>query len=98
MMEITMQTSTTERVLHCLEQVTRYPRSVLTPEADLADGLGIDSIKQVEIALAIEREFGIRFDRTAPVRTILEIVRVVERATGSAPTPAPAAVPSSAPL
>ena len=83
-----MQASITERVIHCLEQVTRYPRSVLTPEADLADGLGIDSIKQVEIALAIEREFGIRFDRTVAVRTISEIVRVVERATGSAPTPA----------
>lgn len=83
-----MQTSTTERVIHCLEQVTRYPRSVLTPEADLADGLGIDSIKHVEIALAIEREFGIRFDRTVVVRTISEIVRVVERATGSAPAPA----------
>jgi NAD(P)-dependent dehydrogenase (short-subunit alcohol dehydrogenase family)/acyl carrier protein len=93
-----MQASTTERVLHCLEQVTRYPRSVLTPEADLADGLGIDSIKQVEIALAIEREFGIRFDRATPVRTISEIVRVVERETGSAPMPAHAPAPSSAPL
>jgi NAD(P)-dependent dehydrogenase (short-subunit alcohol dehydrogenase family)/acyl carrier protein len=89
-----MQASTTERVIHCLEQVTRYPRSVLTPEADLADGLGIDSIKQVEIALAIEREFGIRFDRTVAVRSISEIVRVVERAIGSPPAPAPAPAPA----
>lgn len=93
-----MQTSITERVIHCLEQVTRYPRSVLTPEADLADGLGIDSIKQVEIALAIEREFGIRFDRTVAVRTISEIVRVVERATGSAPAPAHTPAVNGAPL
>jgi NAD(P)-dependent dehydrogenase (short-subunit alcohol dehydrogenase family)/acyl carrier protein len=75
--------ATTERVILCLEQVTRYPRAILAPDADLADGLGIDSIKQVEIALAIEREFGVRFDRTAPVRTIAEIVRLVERALGA---------------
>jgi NAD(P)-dependent dehydrogenase (short-subunit alcohol dehydrogenase family) len=84
-----MPATTTERVILCLEQVTRYPRAILGVDVDLADGLGIDSIKQVEIVLAIEREFGIRLDRTVRVRTITEIVRLVDRALGSPPAPAP---------
>ncbi len=89
--------TTTERVIACLEQVTRYPRAILVPDVDLADGLGIDSIKQVEIALAVEREFKIRYDRSTPVRTIAEIVRLVDRALGATTTTTTTAKPAAAP-
>lgn len=75
--------ATIDRVIRCLEQVTRYPRSILSPEVDLADGLGIDSIKQVEIVLAVEREFEVRLDRTVRVRTIAEIAELVDRTVAS---------------
>jgi enoyl-[acyl-carrier protein] reductase III len=38
-------------------RVTRYPAALLTPDADLEDDLGIDSVKQAEVMVAIAEAF-----------------------------------------
>ena len=41
-----------------ISELTRYPRDVLEPDADLEEDLGIDSVKLAEIAVAIGSRFG----------------------------------------
>jgi enoyl-[acyl-carrier protein] reductase III len=81
-----------ERVVDCLERATRYPRSLLTAEADLADDLGIDSVKQVEIVVAIEESFEIHLERprTAAAKTVADVARIVRAALDAAGPPAAA--------
>ncbi len=74
--------SVLERVTECIASTTRYPQQLLTPDADLEDDLGIDSVKRVEIVAAIAEEFS--FDMTAherdpAVRTIAQVAEWVDR-------------------
>src|SRR2546430_9989 len=45
-------------VLDTLVETTRYPREILTPEAQFDEDLGIDSLKRVEIVAALLNRFG----------------------------------------
>ncbi|APR76734.1 Enoyl-[acyl-carrier-protein] reductase [Minicystis rosea] len=83
-----------ERVVDCLERATRYPRSLLTAEADLADDLGIDSVKQVEIVVTIEAAFGIRLERAqaTKAKTIADVARIVRAAVDASGSPAASSV------
>ncbi|MFP2957494.1 SDR family oxidoreductase [Myxococcus sp. 1LA] len=45
-----------ERVRAVFARVTRYPEELLTPEADLEDELGIDSVKQAEVMAVLVKE------------------------------------------
>ena len=45
-------------VLDTLVETTRYPREILTPEAQFDEDLGIDSLKRVEIVTALLNHFG----------------------------------------
>jgi enoyl-[acyl-carrier protein] reductase III len=87
-----------ERVVDCLERTTRYPRALLAADANLADDLGIDSVKQVEIVVAIEESFGVRLERprTAAAKTVADVARIVGEALAAADPPA-AAPPAAAP-
>lgn len=70
-----------QRVVQCIAIATRYPSKLLTANADLESDLGIDSVKRLEIILALEQEFSIslqRDDRDSSVRTISQIARWVE--------------------
>lgn len=61
-------------------EVTRYPEELLTDEADFEDELGIDSVKQAEIAAHISQRFPEAGDldpRRESLRTLAEVIRAV---------------------
>ena len=73
--------STIDRVVKCVEIATRYPKQLLTPEADLETDLGIDSVKRVEIVTELSSEFELDLltQEDAPaVRTIQQIGEWIE--------------------
>jgi len=69
------------RIVGCIAATTRYPVSILKAEADLENDLGIDSVKRLEIVVALEKEFGIELanqPRDESIRTIGDISSWVE--------------------
>ncbi|WP_197526749.1 SDR family oxidoreductase [Botrimarina colliarenosi] len=102
---------TLSRVVDCLAATTRYPKRLLTPDADLETDLGIDSVKLVEVIIALADEFSIAIQneqRDASVRTVQQLADWVEGFLGAegappeaappvATTPTPAAPPAKAP-
>jgi NAD(P)-dependent dehydrogenase (short-subunit alcohol dehydrogenase family)/acyl carrier protein len=77
-------------------RVTRYPESLLTADADLEDELGIDSVKQAEIMVAVTAAFpeaaGLDARRDG-LRSLGQIARAL--AARAAPRPAVLAAPAS---
>jgi acyl carrier protein len=67
------------RVAAVLTQRLGISPEVVTPTAELADDLGIDSVDAVEFALALEREFNVRLpdDIIADVRTVQDVIDLV---------------------
>ncbi|QDT13387.1 SDR family oxidoreductase [Stieleria marina] len=88
-----MNHSNFSRVVECIAKTTRYPVELLTPDADLENDLGIDSVKRLEIVVALSDEFGLRLDleeRSAAIRTIQHVATWVEdiaRREGSSDAP-----------
>ena len=75
------------RVVECISQTTRYPVKLLQPTADLEIDLGIDSVKRVEIVVALGKEFGLALadqPRDKSIRTIADIAAWVEKMQGGA--------------
>lgn len=74
--------STLSRVITVIAQTTRYPQELLTAGADLENDLGIDSVKRLEIVVALGDEFGLPLDqeeRDPSLRTIESIAGWVDR-------------------
>jgi enoyl-[acyl-carrier protein] reductase III len=74
------------RVIDAIEVVTRYPKEVLAPEADLENDLGIDSVKLVEILVALGKSFQLELvkqDRDPTVRTIQQVAEWIAKQLGS---------------
>ena len=70
-----------KRVVDSIAETTRYPKELLTPNADLDVDLGIDSVKRAEITLALGEAFGLDLmneERDPSVRTIGDIAKWVE--------------------
>ncbi len=56
---------------------------VLSPESDLLNDLGMDSLEQVELGLKLEKDFGIKIP-VAELRacvTVEEVIQLVQRMT-----------------
>ena len=73
-----------------IAQTTRYPVKLLQPTADLEIDLGIDSVKRVEIVVALEKEFGLQLadqPRDKSIRTIADIAAWVDRMGGTSGQP-----------
>ncbi len=71
-----MSEDTLNRVVSCLAATTRYPTELLTPDAELENGLGIDSVKQVEFIVALGEEFELDLVsqvRDPSIRTIHDV-------------------------
>ena len=71
-----MRDDTLKRVVDCVAATTRYPTELLSADAELENGLGIDSVKRVEIIVALDEEFGLDLTAQAgapSVRTIADI-------------------------
>lgn len=65
-----------EKVIDSIATTTRYPRQVLTPNADLENDLGIDSVKRVEIVAALGIAFDLELtqqERDPSIRTIANV-------------------------
>ena len=76
-----MENSLFSRVVDCIAKTTRYPNKLLQPQADLEIDLGIDSVKRLEIVVALEKEFGLELasqPRDSSIKTIQDIAAWVE--------------------
>lgn len=81
-----MNSHTLRRVVEQIANVTRYPEELLTVNADLADDLGIDSVKNLEIVLALGEEFSLDLaaeSRDPTIRTIGQVAEWIERLSAS---------------
>ena len=90
-----MKSEMLARVIQIIAETTRYPVEVLTPQADLENDLGIDSVKRLEIVVALGDEFDLPLDqeqRDPSLRTIEQIAGWVN---GIAQKSAPAEVSSA---
>jgi acyl carrier protein len=72
-----------DRVVTILIQRLGISPDVVTPTAELAEDLGVDSVDAVEFALALEREFNVALpdEIIADVRTVQDVVDLVCRRT-----------------
>jgi enoyl-[acyl-carrier protein] reductase III len=76
-----MRADTLKRVVDCLAATTRYPTELLTADAELENGLGIDSVKRVEIIIALGEKYGLDLMAqagTPSVRTIADIADLID--------------------
>jgi acyl carrier protein len=64
------------RVISVLTQRLGIPLEAVTPSAELAEELGVDSVDGVELALALEREFDITLPEAAlvDVKTVQDVI------------------------
>lgn len=89
---------TLTRVIDCLAITTRYPKRLLDPEADLEVDLGIDSVKLVEIIIALSEEFDVEIkneQRDSSIRTIRKLADWIDGFLGAnrSPKQSPVAAP-----
>ena len=76
-----MSGDTLARVVESIARTTRYPADLLTPEADLEDDLGIDSVKRLEIVVGLGDAFGLALDQEArdpTIRTVSDVADWVD--------------------
>ena len=74
------------RVIAILTERLGIPPETVTPTAELAEDLGVDSVDAVEFALALEREFDITLPDAAlvDVKTVQDVIdQVRERVRAS---------------
>ena len=79
-------TTVVDRVVAILTQRLGISADVVTPTAELAEDLGVDSVDAVEFALALEQEFNVLLpdEIIADVRTVQDVVDLVrQRMAGS---------------
>lgn len=90
-----------ETVLSVIAEVTRYPRDILLPEADLEEELGIDSVKRAEIFAVLSSRLHLPQTNDAPpmeLRTVGNVIAAVEHYLGtSQPRQEPAAASQPVP-
>lgn len=94
------------RVRGVFARVTRYPEELLTPEADLEDELGIDSVKLAEVLAVLAKELGLELGprpsrRLRTLSAVTEEIRSRRGPGASAPSPGgspPVAVRSPLPF
>ncbi|MGR9014392.1 MAG: acyl carrier protein, partial [Gammaproteobacteria bacterium] len=91
-----LQTTTLAAVQRIFADVTRYPRELLEPNADLEEDLGIDSVKLGEILAVLREHFNLESrlsDDISEIRSIAAIAALLEGRLGQ-----PQAIPATAPL
>ena len=92
---MTTNSTTLDTIQRLFAEVTRYPRELLTPNADLEEDLGIDSVKLGEILAVLREHFGLESrltDDIREIRTIATIAALLEDRLGR-----PQAMPAAAP-
>jgi acyl carrier protein len=67
----------TKEIISIISDVTGYEREDITPETDIVKDLEVDSIKAIEITVAIEKKFKVSI-RDEDVPKIVSIKQAVE--------------------
>lgn len=72
---------TFETVKKSMVETLRVEEDKIVLEASLADDLGIDSLDAVELAMALEEEFGIKLsdEELQEMKTVKDIVDSVDK-------------------
>jgi NAD(P)-dependent dehydrogenase (short-subunit alcohol dehydrogenase family)/acyl carrier protein len=81
-----------DQVIRVVAEVTRFPRDLLSPAADIEDELGIDSLKRGEIAARIAVAFHLTPTDQAQAqkaRTLAQLADALAAITPAAPVAAP---------
>lgn len=73
---MTTDSTTLDTIQRLFAEVTRYPRELLTPNADLEEDLGIDSVKLGEILAVLREHFGLESRLTDDIREIRTIATI----------------------
>ena len=73
----------TSRVISLLTQRLGISPEMVTPAAELAEDLGVDSVDSVEFTLALEHEFNVPLpdEVIANVRTVQDVIDLVHERT-----------------
>ena len=70
-----------ETVRKVLAEQLEADESIITPETDIIDDLGADSLDLVELVMSLEEHYDIVLtdDKTANVRTVGQVVKMLEQ-------------------
>ena len=70
-----------ETVRKLLAEQLEVDESIITPETDIIDDLGADSLDLVELVMSLEEHYDIVLtdDKTANVRTVGQVVKMLEQ-------------------
>ena len=76
-------TGVADRVVALLTRRLGISPEMVTPSAQLADDLGVDSVDAVEFTLGLEREFNVALpdEVIADVRTVQDVIDLVRERT-----------------
>jgi acyl carrier protein len=91
-------TAITHQVISLLTERLGIPPEEITPSAELAEDLGVDSVDAVTFALALEREFKVSLpdELFGAVRTVQDVIDIVRERSGQLAAVAPECVKSPA--
>lgn len=72
--------TTYEKIKKIITEILEFDADKVTPEADLTDGIGFDSLDKVDLMMGIEEEFEIEIpDKDIPsIRTMKDLVEYVD--------------------
>jgi len=70
-----------DKALALISQKLRLEENEITPEKNLFNDLGADSLDVVELLVLLEREFNVKFSEedTSKVRTVGDIYAMIEK-------------------
>jgi NAD(P)-dependent dehydrogenase (short-subunit alcohol dehydrogenase family)/acyl carrier protein len=81
-----------ERIVDIIAEVTRYPRDLFKPEADLEEDLGFNAVQRATIFAALRSRLQLVLPDQAPlpaVRTFGDVLSLVQQLSAATPTAAP---------
>ena len=70
-----------KKILEVLEEEFELDQSDLVPDADLYEDLGLDSLDAVDMVVALEKAFGVKFrneEALRQVRTIADLFQLIK--------------------
>lgn len=72
-----------EKTRALIAQKLNLDENDITPEKNLNNDLGADSLDVVEVALMLEREFNVKFDEseTKKIQTVSDLYELIEKHT-----------------
>lgn len=72
--------STAEKVIDIIAEQLGVPKEQITPETDIANDLGADSLDIAELMIAFEEEFEINIteDPAEKIATVGQVIKYVE--------------------